>query len=262
MNVKQVVMQRVGPPQRALLRYLYHGIWRQKLARTGHRDFDNFLVVGHARTGSNYLLAGLKSSSQIRVHGEIFAAHNREIGRRFGWAMSPLRTGQAAGVRLVGAKVFYYHLTEDEWAQLASDRRITKVVHLTRGNKLRTLVSLEIARVTDEWRQTGAAKPNERVKAELNTATLLDSIREIERQEETARHRLAQTDMIELVYENLVSNPAEQFGRLAEFLGIDDIDPGAIALRKQNPGPVSDLIANYDEVRAVLGATEYKNYLD
>ncbi len=36
----------------------------------GHEIFKRFAVVGHARTGSNYLFAGLKSSKSRRKNME------------------------------------------------------------------------------------------------------------------------------------------------------------------------------------------------
>ena len=49
----------------------------------GHWVDQRFIIVGNARTGSNYLLDGLKSSPAIRMYHEVFASHNREVGKDF-----------------------------------------------------------------------------------------------------------------------------------------------------------------------------------
>src|SRR5688572_23573526 len=84
----------------------------------GHQVDQRFAIVGNARTGSNYLLDGLKTSPAIRMYHEIFASHNREIGKDFDRILSTLYQYESRSTRMVGFKVFYNHLTADEWKKL------------------------------------------------------------------------------------------------------------------------------------------------
>src|SRR5512139_1184559 len=101
----------------------------------GEEVRERFAIVGNARTGSNYLLDGLKSSKSVKMYHEIFAAHNREIGKDFDKVFSTLFRRESKGTRLVGFKLFYNHLTDEEWERFLSHRGF-KVIHLTRENRV------------------------------------------------------------------------------------------------------------------------------
>src|SRR5512144_2789036 len=88
---------------------------RPYLSLVGERPQERFTSIGNARTGSNYLLDGLKSSPSIRMYHELFADHNREIGKDFDKVFSTLFRKEKKGTRMVGFKLFYNHLTEAEW---------------------------------------------------------------------------------------------------------------------------------------------------
>src|SRR3954464_5801546 len=101
----------------------------------GHKDYVPFIVLAHARTGSNMLLSMLRSHPQVLVSGEVFArveptALHSTVGRTFGRRVP--RRGTAAG-----GKVFYYHPLGDRscalWRELDGVRELP-VVHLRRRN--------------------------------------------------------------------------------------------------------------------------------
>src|SRR5215212_7728464 len=130
-------------------------VYDQTVQRTyfrmfGHQIDQRFAIVGNPRTGSNYLLDGLKTSPAIRMYHEIFAAHNRTVGKDFEKIFSTIYQYESKSTGLVGFKVFYNHLTDQEWQKLAA-RKDLKVIHLTRRNRLRTVISLEIAFKTGQW---------------------------------------------------------------------------------------------------------------
>ncbi|RME90542.1 MAG: hypothetical protein D6770_02260 [Anaerolineae bacterium] len=233
------------------------------LSLFGHRDYQRFAVIGHARTGSNYLLAGLRTSKHVRVYHEIFAAHNRTIGKDFERILSLLYRKQSKRVHLVGFKLFYNHLTEEEWDKFLAHTEF-KIIHLTRWNRLRTIVSLDIAFRTGQWTRSKRF-PHKRVddrRISLDTSTLLDRLDEIRRAEERTRERLKGRPLLEVVYEQLTAHPDDEFRRIGAYLGVNDIDPGKIHLTRQNPESLDRLIINYDEVCQVLKGTEFAEYLD
>lgn len=236
---------------------------RPYLTLLGERVEERFVIIGNARTGSNYLLDGLKSSPSIRVYHEIFADHNREIGKDFDKVFSTLFRKEKKGTRLVGFKLFYNHLTEQEWEKFVADRSF-KIIHLTRANRLRTLISTDIAFKTGQWtrsRRSGEVPADAR-RVRLDPATLIERIERIRAGELLTRERFRDGPLLEVVYETMVSHPMESFQQIGDFLGVHDIDPGQIGIRRQNPEGLEQLVVNYDEVRRLLMGTEYARYLD
>jgi LPS sulfotransferase NodH len=226
----------------------------------GHQVDQRLAIVGNARTGSNYLLDGLKTSPAIRMYHEIFASHNREIGKDFDRTLSIIYQYESRSTRLVGFKVFYNHLTAEEWKKLVAHDDL-KVIHLTRQNRLRTIISLEIAFKTGQWtkaRKSGAQKEK---RVTLDPRKLLKRLDEIEEGETVTRARFCDRQVLEVVYEELVKSPHEVFGSVSAYLGVDGIDPDKIRLKRQNPESLAQLIINYDEVRSALENTRFAAYL-
>ena len=227
----------------------------------GHQEYTRLVILGYARTGSNYLLDGITSSNSVRMYHEIFAEHNREPGKDFDKIFSRLLRKHKRSTKLVGFKLFYYHLTENEWEKFLHHDEF-KIIHLTRRNRLRTLVSLEIAMKTDKWkiRANSNTAPSDK-KVWINTEDLLARLETIKKLEMEARERFKNRQMLEVVYEDLAANPTSEFRRISEFLGLADIDPSKNILKKQNPENSRDLIINFDEVAQTLAATPYEEYL-
>src|SRR5574338_521256 len=192
----------------------------------GQEVRERFVILGNARTGSNYLLDGLKSSTSIKMYHEIFASHNREIGRDFEQVLSTLFQKEAKGTRMVGFKLFYNHLTPEEWEKfLAHDE--FRVIHLTRANRLRTIISLEIAFKTGQWTQSSRSRemrPEDRM-VTLDPKKLLERLERLHADEQLARERVKARPVLEVVYETMTGQPLETFERIGSFLGVSDIDP-------------------------------------
>lgn len=229
----------------------------------GHQAYQRFALVGHARTGSTYLLSGLKASPRIKMYHEVFGPHSREKGKDFAAIFTNLFPKEKRAIAAVGFKLFYYHLTEAEWDEFLAYKDI-KIIHLTRRNRLRTIVSREIAAKTDLWFASNSAEaietPEKRIS--LDASGLLARIEQIASLEALARDRFKDWQILEVVYEDLVANPDRGFEEIGEFLGVDDIRASRIGLKKQNPESLQDLIVNYDRVSQVLQDTPFAKYLE
>jgi hypothetical protein len=222
----------------------------------GHTRFLRFIVLGHARTGSNYLLAALRKSPAIEAHSEILRRHDRQ-GKEVEAIISETFSKKPMRIAAVGFKVFYYHLSEGEWDCLTRDPNL-RVIHLTRRKYLRTILSLEIAKKTDVWMAFSDNDATSSTKSvTLNPNRLIDEITRIEQQEHKARLRFQNHLVCEITYEDLVHKPGATFSRLATFLGVDDVSPDRVRLVKQNPEDLKRLITNYDEVSAALQTTRF-----
>lgn len=226
----------------------------------GHQVDQRFAIVGNPRTGSNYLLDGLKSSPSIRMYHEIFASHNREVGKDFDKVLSTVFQYESKSIRLIGFKVFYNHLTEDEWKKLRALKDL-KIIHLTRRNRLRTVISLEIAFKTGQWTKSGHSGQPQEKRVTLDPLKLIRRLEQIEEGEAVTRSRFSDRQILEIVYEEMVQSPREVFSAVGAFLGVDGIDPDQIRLKRQNPESLEQLIINYDQVESVLRNTRFAKYL-
>lgn len=226
----------------------------------GHPVDQRFMIVGNARTGSNYLLDGLKTSPAIRMYHEIFASHNREVGKDFEKILSTIYHYESRSTQLVGFKVFYNHLTDEEWRKLAAHKDL-KVIHLTRRNRLRTVISLEIAFKTGRWTNARNSTGPKEKRITLDPLKLLKRLEQIEDGEAATRNRFCDRPLLEIVYEELVRSPRDAFASVSAYLGTGGIDPGQIRLKRQNPEGLAQLIVNYDEVETVLKNTRFAEYL-
>lgn len=257
MNIREIITQLRGKANS-----LYTNTFQRAYFRlSGHRVDQRFAIVGNARTGSNYLLDGLKSSPAIRMYHEIFASHNREVGKDFDKILSTVFQYESKATKVVGFKVFYNHLTDEEWRKLLAHRDL-KVIHLTRRNRLRTVISLEIAFKTGQWTKAGNSGGPKEKRVTLDPQKLLNRLEQIEEGEAVTRQRFCDREILEIVYEELVQSPHQEFARVAAYLGVDGVDPNKIRLKRQNPERLPQLIVNYDEVATVLQNTRFAEYLE
>jgi LPS sulfotransferase NodH len=207
-----------------------------------------------------------------------------------------------AAVRAVGFKFHYEHFWfgEDLIPALTEDAAL-KVIHLKRRNQFRTLVSLKMVEQTGEWmrhdegklkRQTLARKltPSNVARAITQPAKSVRRIRKflepaqpppvVEKTalnityDECARfffrsnHQIthfgglfAEHPIEELTYETMVADPGTELARVQEFLGVPVADL-SWTLRRQNPEPLRDLVANYDELKVGFAGTEPARFFD
>ncbi len=139
-----------------------------------------------------------------------------------------------------------------------------KIIHLTRENCLRTIVSLDIAFKTDQWGTSVDDKYIQPIEKSilLNTSNLIGRLEQIKNYEVLTRDRFKDRYILEVEYKKLIGKPGETFNRIGKYLGINDIDFTKITITKQNPENLEQLITNYDEVYQLLENTRFAEYLN
>ena len=198
------------------------------------------------------------------MHHEVFAKRNREIaGKEFDLIFPMVFQKESRNIRAVGFKLFYDHLTRDEWEKFLSHKYI-RIIHLTRENRLRTIVSLDIAFKTDQWSVSDNDEDNQFAEKRiiLDTSKLIDRLDQIQNYERFTRDLFKDRHILEVMYEKLTTKPREIFQYICGYLGVDAIDPSKITLAKQNPESLEQLIVNYDEVYELLKNTKYALHLN
>ena len=88
-----------------------------------------------------------------------------------------------------------------------------RIIHLTRENRLRTVVSLEVAFKTDQWGVSANDKNKQLVEKRiiLDTSKLIDRLDQIQDYERFTRDRIKDRHILEVVYEKLTTKPREIF---------------------------------------------------
>jgi LPS sulfotransferase NodH len=262
--------------------------WRSRLRRTsvrlrsipGTRNYNRFVIVGIARTGSTMLISSLNAHPQALAFGELFrtpTAIGWDIPLYSGFASKellrlfrnePCRFLEAAvfrrwpsGTRAVGFKLFYYHAREapysDVWGHLARRNDIL-VLHVKRRNILAQYLSLRLAHDTNVWYGSPSLQPpTQPLPLDVEDCRRHFAwVRSLEKEADSlfSGHRLLQVE-----YERLADDQAGELARVQEFLGLEQRDLAARTVR-QRKVPLSQAIANYDELKEAFADTEWSPF--
>ncbi len=124
-----------------------------------------------------------------------------------------------------------------------------RVIHLTRHNLLRQYVSHRIAHQTNQWSQRTNER-RRRYRPVVEPQHLLWWAQRERRLQSQATARFRCHLQLNLTYEELVCDPSSAVGSAVRFLGAATGNLPAIRTVRQNPEPLAQLVANWDEVLA------------
>lgn len=224
-----------------------------------------FILLGEGRSGTSLLREELdRRWTEIRAKGEIFA--HKERGSSISFEdIAGTAFADDTGATIVGFKLFSTHATEQQISALLQLEGM-RVIILRRRNPLRRYVSEQIAKRTGRWSQGRAGKPDSAIPVEDRRISI--DVRHLETNLQISEDRFREFDRltfgvpkIGIWYEDLVADLDGQLRRIASFLGAGEpAQESPPRLSRQNPEPLKDLIANYDEVSRFLrriGRSEY-----
>ena len=231
-----------------------------------------FVVLAAPRTGSNWLCSLLDSHPQILCHHEIFNPERviyavscrdgrLDLGTVAERNADPLRFLAGVWQHPCGHPIVGFKLNRDQepraFEQVLADPGIRKLL-LYRRNRVRTYVSEHIALATGEWESYPWSRRSPRqIQLEVDAATLRAHAERNQRYYDGLRRVLeeASQPVLELCYEQL-GEPRE-LQRALDFLGAaghaGDLQG---ATRKQNAAPLSQLIANFNDLAAQLRGSD------
>lgn len=247
-----------------------------------HSDYVRFIIVGHARTGSNFLRGLLNSHSRIIALGEIF---RNFPGNSIGWdtpgyphSRSVLSLFQTDPIKFleekvfrnfpkhisaVGFKIFYYHAQNKNWKPVWTylrNRKDLRIIHIKRKNFLKTHFSLRKAFKTNKWGNTSGAE-GENVSISLNYEECLKSFTEIQEWEKKYDIFFENSCKIDVLYENLSNDYKNEMKRIQEFLGVD-YEVVRPSTYKQSNQPLSKAISNYFELKEKFKGTPWEEFFE
>ncbi len=227
------------------------------------KKYKKFIIISHARSGSNLLLQSLQNNPHISASDELFAGHYRKNQESFDLIMSNLFSEKETQISLVGCKIFYYHLNEQEWNKFVNISDLM-IIHLKRKNFFRTLTSMKIASKTQKWGSTNKKSniPLSQKVVKFNCENLKKRIEQIESWQIETEARFKNHKIHNIYYEDMISNPNVEIKELSRFLDLDTELNFSPKLKKQNPESLSDLIENYQEIYSYFENTKWHDFLN
>jgi LPS sulfotransferase NodH len=230
----------------------------------GYREYIPFIICTRSRTGSNMLVSMLDSHPQVFVRGEIFGRMEGEDPQE---RLRRFFSDYPKWIRAAGFKIFYYHPLDADgdvlWQSLSEWPKL-RVIHLRRRNVLRTLLSRAIAGQNDVWvvrESNQAASKLPRPAVFLDVKLLENELLQTQQWEREAVQRLKDHPVHTVFYEDLVNDQEKSYSDILRFLGLGSHSP-KVGTRRQNPEPMSELIANYADVKQHFCSTEWARLLD
>ncbi|MAQ86055.1 MAG: nodulation protein NodH [Maritimibacter sp.] len=223
-------------------------------------QFDYFIVFAEMRTGSNFLEENINDYPGLTCHGELFNPHFIGKADRFSYMdvsmaereEDPLRLLTRIRERTEGLAGFRFFHDHDPriLSHALADPRCAKVI-LTR-NPVDSYVSYKIAQATGQWR-LGDMKKAKTAQAQFDTEDFVAHVERLQAFQQTLLHGLQTSGQTAfyIAYEDL--QDLDVLDGLARFLGVDHQKRRTSkATKVQNPQPLQDKVANFDDMQAAL----------
>ncbi len=223
-------------------------------------QFDSFVVFAEMRTGSNFLETNLNAIPGIQCHGEAFNPHfigYPNTDAILGINQADRDANPKALIRTIrdrsdGIGGFRYFNDHDPRVLdvVLDDPRCAKII-LTR-NPLESYISWKIAQETGQWKLTHH-KGRKKAQATFVADEFERHVAQLQTFQIQLMNRLQVSGQAAFYvdYEDLQS--VGVMNGIAAFLGVEGrmeaLDP---TLKRQNPGPLRDKIANFDEAQAAI----------
>lgn len=218
-----------------------------------------FCVLGEARTGTNLLADLLRSHPDVSVAGEILNPYDPQGIRLWlrsrGAVLRHIRRSlRALEGKCRGAQIHVYHFRLHGIPLETVCKKLPELLFLViyRRSLAEQFVSWKLAKESRHWVGTS-------LKAVHKSTCVVDPL-EFKRWCEAVRDRYAEVAAcgslwqraISLAYEDLCENrDLIMSNKVFPFLGLQPV-PVHTKLRKQNPRPLQECVANYAEVADLL----------
>lgn len=227
-------------------------------------------MIHHGRCGSQVLGDLLNQHSQICWEGEIFEPLIHKLPKR---PMSHLRRRvHACGNAMYGFETKLHHpgLIGSDWPEYVKALEqlgFRKFIVQRRRNLLRAFISGLVAKAKGHVYHVPVGTPASLKKLTIDPkavyffdepADLLETMRFTTRRLEFVQQLLKGHEVVHLTYEDdIAEEPTRGYRKVCEFLSVEE-EPVTVSLGRTTPFPLSEIIENFDEVRAALAGTEFQ----
>jgi LPS sulfotransferase NodH len=235
-----------------------------------------FVLVAHARTGSNLLSSALQQHPRVVMLGELFHDNPQDCLTNY-YSSSTYsggdgaefldrlyrgydRQGSAVGFKIQYGQASVHAGAQAAWRFLIGHTEI-RVIRLERANLMAAYTSLKTAMQTGEWvRTAGGPATNETVTLRLDPTECLGYFQMIERYTQRARTAFRNHHVLHLMYEHDLCESFEvSLRRVQEFLGVSNF-PITPRTQKQSDSELSEQIENFAELADYFADSPYANY--
>jgi hypothetical protein len=163
----------------------------------------------------------------------------------------------------VGFKIKYEELVLPEFAavlQALVEDRDLKVIHLRRWNRLKRVVSkIAAVRVHGVYNVTSPSEKPSLKRFALTPAECQEDFDTVAAWEGQFAETFGNHPKIEVSYEDLVRPGSNQLREVQEFLGLEPRELQT-ATQKMNPDSLSEIVENYEELRAHFAGTPHAEF--
>ena len=164
---------------------------------------------------------------------------------------------------LIGFKLFYGHAREGAakglWRWLAGQHDVL-VLHLTRRNRLATVVSLAVAERTGVWAlPPGDDPPPPPAPFSIDPHECAEEFAWLERRDQWVARKFRHRRYLHVTYEDLTGRFDEVVGDVWRFTGLP-AQPARRAVVRQRQLPVRRQVANFDELHRHFAGTRHEWY--
>ena len=229
------------------------------------QPFNSFAMFGSMRSGSNLLETYLNQYDGLICHGELF--HKSFIGKQ--GCQEYLKIDRekrdnnpqalldairkATPNKIAGFRIFQTHSPQVIETAL-QDPYCAKII--LKRDPVASFVSLQIALKTNQWLISDPAhRREEQITFDLDDFAIYMKEREAFYGDIEKALALSEQPYFEIDYTML--NDVDTINRLAAFIGDRNAKPALEQkIKRQNPGPVSDKILNYEEIKHAPGMAD------
>ncbi len=242
-------------------------------APAGSPPAARFVVVGPERSGTNLLVGMLNQHRECFCGGELFnggqiakgklawfdlpAARARPAYRLAPAGQAGVSAGALAGCGRRRPQHGRFQAALQSRPRSTRRRRLPRsrpeirVIHVTRRNLLRRLVSNRQAQATNQWAVGRDGDMQEPPEVELDLNQALRSFSTIESQQAANAQRFAGHRVLRVVYEDLAARPEVVGVRAARFLGLPPLGrPPVVNYKKTGVSDLKQAVVGYSQLRA------------
>lgn len=252
-----------------------------------NKNYNKFIVLSQARTGSNFLLSLLDSHEQVITYGELFVKSDcigwHRLKYNEYWQSKSLISlmnkkpqeflqkkvfrKYPSPIAAVGFKIFYGQAkefpTKTVWEFLQSQRDI-KIIHLKRKNLLKSLLSLKKALITDQWIAISQKELQDKSRDISITLTYEDCLQYFHKTHDIMLEHdifFSQHPIIDIYYEDLCEDHINQTRIIQDFLGLKYRALKSYTV-KQSSLSLSESITNYFELKEQFQNTPWAKFFE
>jgi LPS sulfotransferase NodH len=229
--------------------------------------FDTFVVLAEMRTGSNFLETNLNALNGVTCYGEAFNPHFIGYPNRtdiLGITQTVRDKDPSLLVNTIkdetkgiGGFRFFHDHDARVLEPCLTNPRCAKII-LTR-NPAESYVSWKIAQETGQWKLTDV-KRQRSAKVQFDADEFIDHLAALQSFQVDVLNTLQTTGQTAfyIAYEDLQS--VEVLNGLAAYLGVEDrLEQLDQSLKKQNPAPLSDKVANFEDMEQAVARLDSFN---